>query len=92
MDISKGELIVPIVHLNGTSADELKEQLQFAYSSLWDAVEALKRSAPNGRDYYPQPGLLEKAELQHRRRIMTLHSMQQELEDQMDGIDAQTNR
>ena len=47
-------MITPTIHLNGTSADELIEQLDRAQRAVLDATKALAQAAPNGRDYYPQ--------------------------------------
>ena len=43
---------VPCVHLNGTSAGELLEQLENAVEAVRALTVALNRAAPNGRDYY----------------------------------------
>ncbi len=45
---------LPTIHLNGTSKANLIEPLCEASQSLDLAYEALKRTGPNGRDYYPQ--------------------------------------
>ena len=75
-------IIAPIVHMNGTSRAELELQLQNAYMSLHNAYDAMKRAAPNGRDYYPVPGLMERAVEQHMRRL-------REVGDVMDEIEAE---
>lgn len=45
---------VPTIHLNGTSAKELVEQLINVANPLRDAIKAHAVALPNGRDYYPQ--------------------------------------
>jgi hypothetical protein len=47
-------LAVPTIHLNGTSRESLMEDLLGAYHALTEAIAALGRACPNGRDYYPQ--------------------------------------
>lgn len=44
--------ILPQIHLNGTSVDELVEQAEAARQALYAASEALTNAAPNARDYY----------------------------------------
>jgi hypothetical protein len=44
-------LIRPIVNLNGSSVADLVDPRREAMDHLMDAIEALKRAAPNGRDY-----------------------------------------
>lgn len=47
-------MMIPTIHLNGTSRDVLAAALEEAGSRLHDARDALAKTAPNGRDYYPQ--------------------------------------
>jgi len=47
-------MMVPTVHLNGTSREALLEQVNTAYAAVWEALTALSAAWPNGRDYYPQ--------------------------------------
>src|SRR6185369_3925741 len=44
---------VPCVHLNGTSAGELLEQLDNAVDAARALAVALRQAFPNGRDHYP---------------------------------------
>ena len=46
------KLIVPAVHLNGTSKNELTAALSNAGKAMRDAINALRETAPHGRDYY----------------------------------------
>lgn len=83
------EIILPIIHLNGTSRDALLDQLCEVYSALNDAMDKLRQASPNGRDYYPVPGLMDKAIEQHRRRQRVLSDLQAEIQEQvrqMEGI------
>ena len=80
------EIVCPIVHRNGTSAKELVEQLQAVSLSLLDVLNALYAAAPNGRDYYPVPGLLEKATAQHRRRCKVIEDLRVEILQQAEVV------
>lgn len=44
---------LPCIHPNGTSKNELLAALSNASLALDAAFVALKKTAPNGRDYYP---------------------------------------
>lgn len=48
----KEQLIIPSVHLNGTSKKELIMQLENAHYALGEAVSRLQATAPHMRDYY----------------------------------------
>jgi hypothetical protein len=43
----------PMIHLNGTSAEELYNKFDEARRALDAAYQALLATAPNARDYYP---------------------------------------
>ena len=77
-------LVLPIVHLNGTSRQELIEQRSIASIAIVQAIGALQGMSQNGRDYYPEPGLMEKAQAQHRRRLQTLKDLQDEIMSEAD--------
>jgi len=47
-------LAVPTIHLNGTSRQELLDQLSDAVLALERAIGKLQLAHPNARDYYPQ--------------------------------------
>lgn len=81
------EIILPVIHLNGTAADRLITDLQDAADALDKAYAALKETAPNGRDYYTVPGLMPKAEAQHRRRLLAVDELKTELESAILAID-----
>jgi hypothetical protein len=73
------DLTIPIVHLNGTSEDELIEQRKKVYQALRVVLEALCKMSPHGRDYYPEPGLLDRAKVQHLRRVETINRLMAEM-------------
>ena len=71
----------PTIHLNGTSKERLVEDLCDACNAIDAAYEALKKTAPNGRDYYPQgPEALERATGEHMLRLRKLDAIKGELE------------
>jgi len=70
----------PRAHLNGTSKSSLIAALDAAHDTIGQAYEALKQTAPNGRDYYTEgPTALETAQDEHRARLLALHNVQAEL-------------
>ena len=74
-------LTFPTIHLNGTGRDSLVEGWETAWSACEAAMEALKQTAPNGRDFYPQgPEALDKAVNEHRDRLRRIQSVQEELQ------------
>jgi len=73
-------LIVPCVHMNGTSKPDLENQLEEAYLAIGNAIDALKKAAPNARDYYVyDSGAYEEAREQHFARMEKLYRVQNEL-------------
>lgn len=83
-------VIAPIIHGNGTSAESLKEALSNAFDAINAALDKLRQCAPNGRDYYLEPGRLWLAEGQHVNRQNALLNLMNELESEMEAIDQQT--
>ena len=81
------DVVTPIVHLNGTSKQELIDQRLAVLDALRKAGEALRNAAPNARDYYPEPGRLTRAEAQHRRRLETLKLLVKQVEAEVTLID-----
>lgn len=81
-------LTLPIIHRNGTYKEALLLELITANNALFQAEQAPISTAPNGRDYYPVPGLLAKAEAEYLARLQKLTSIRTEIEELIDGIDA----
>lgn len=76
-------MMIPTVHLNGTSREALISQLESAVMSLDAAIMALGEAAPHGRDYYPQgPDAYSKARGEHDARLQKLDEVKRELEHQ----------
>lgn len=47
-------MIVPTIHLNGTSREELFRQLSSVTEALDNVLDKMSNAVPHGRDYYPQ--------------------------------------
>ena len=75
-------LSVPTVHLNGTSKQELLDQLKNAFRAVREAEAIVRKAYPHGRDYYVQTdtGGIEEAMRQHGRRLVSLNNIANELE------------
>jgi hypothetical protein len=81
------EPVLPIVHLNGTTRTELVELRANCVDSLREAGRMLAAMAPNGRDYYPEPGRMDRAVEQHDRRMNALRELINEIEAEMLAVD-----
>ena len=66
-------MMKPTIHNNGTSRQELLDQVLEAAHRIEDAISALAKAVPNGRDYYPQgPDAIKTAVAEHSERIAKL--------------------
>jgi hypothetical protein len=80
-------MMIPTVHLNGTSRKELVQQYLTAREALRRALDALFLAHPHGRDYYVQgPDALKRAEAEHRARVQKLTEVHDELGDIAEAI------
>ena len=79
-------IITPIIHLNGSGKRALLDQLCTANRSVHNAMDALRQASPNGRDYYPDPGRLQKAEAQYRARMEHLEAVADSLIAEAEAI------
>lgn len=74
-------MTVPTIHLNGTTKEQLLEQIENAWAAVNAAIDALKQMAPHGRDYYPQgPDAITRARDQHLARMRKLQDVCDDLE------------
>lgn len=83
--------VAPTVHSNGTSGMALYDGLSEVVHALDNAWDALKRAAPNGRDYYIQPArgdvpTLELAIQQHERRQRVIQALIDEIDEEREAI------
>ena len=47
-------MMIPTIHLNGTSRDTLLSELESAHAAVSAAIDALRQVTVHGRDYYVQ--------------------------------------
>ena len=81
-------MILPTIHSNGTKKYVLINALCEAAQALNVAYELLKRTAPHGRDYYPQgDAVLRQAEGAHFDRLKRLDEIKDEVDALTDAID-----
>lgn len=83
-------VITPIIHLNGDRKETLVQNLKAAYAAVRNAQAVLQQCAPNGRNYYPEPGRFELALAQHTARQQALLEIRKSIEDEMFQIDKET--
>lgn len=84
-------MMIPTIHLNGSSRGALLEQLTDANNALEAAINTLQAAGPHGRDYYPQgEDAIRTALQEHQDRIRRVRSVQQEISIVFDGIMEQT--
>lgn len=84
------KVLVPTVHLNGTSKQELLNQAEDARDAVEVAISLLQAAAPNARDYYPQSGrAFEQARRQHQDRLSRLQTVSAELIEIYNSIEDQ---
>lgn len=69
----------PVLHINGTSKEDLSSKYYAAGTAVNAAINALAATAPHGRDYYPEPGAYERAQVEHESRMKRLHDIYEEL-------------
>lgn len=80
-------MTIPTIHLNGTSKRELLDQLSDVSDALNTAYGALKRAAPNGRDYYPQgAAAMEAALAEHLSRLRRVDDVKGEIDKLAEAI------
>ena len=81
-------MMVPTIHLNGTSRESLLEGYEKAHRAVRAALKEVAEIGPNGRDFYPQgPDALSKASDEHRARMNALSNILRDLEALGEAID-----
>lgn len=78
--------VLPVLHMNGSGKDRLVNEVGNAHAALTGARDTMRGMGPNERDYYPVPGLFEKARAQHWNQIDRLNEIIDELQAICDGI------
>lgn len=80
-------MMIPTIHINGTSKEALSEALCEAYAALEQAGRKLAATYPNGRDYYPQgPDAISAAMREHETRMRKLREIIKEIEQIAEAI------
>jgi len=83
-------MMIPTIHLNGTSGEELRDQWTAAQRAIDDAITALCDAGPNARDYYVQgPDAALQAQREHEDRMKQLRSMRNDIAQIVDKIEEQ---
>lgn len=73
-------MILPTIHLNGTSKNNLFDGYVTALLAVEAAIDAVAQAAPHGRDYYPQGDhALRQAQAEHQDRLRRLNAISEEL-------------
>jgi hypothetical protein len=86
--MTKTEILVPMVHMNGTGKQDLMNAIEEAYTALGVAYDKLRLTVPNGRDFYPYgPEAIKRAVEEHRSRMVRIDDIRNELEAIVGGID-----
>lgn len=86
----KIKLVVPTIHLNGSSRERLTGALEKAAEAVRLAQEALTETSPHGRDYYVQadPTVFINACLQYTNQVMALEDIGAQLYAVWEAINA----
>jgi hypothetical protein len=86
-------MVIPTVHLNGTSKEALLSQLSAAICALGKALESLAEASPHSRDYYIQEaGAFVRAEQEHAARISSVMVVRDELASIYAQVSSQGSR
>jgi hypothetical protein len=73
-------IVVPTVHLGGTSGNELMLKNFDAFSAVCDAIAKVQDAAPHGRDYPNGSESAMRATSEHARRLKALEAVKAELQ------------
>ncbi len=86
-------MMVPSVHLNGTSKDALLDSVAEAAKAVEAALKPLSDASPNERDYYPQGvGAFLRAQSEHEYRMARVTAVYNELMDLYYAIEGKESR
>lgn len=82
------KVMVPCVHLNGTSTASLLEDIQAAANAVYEAIQRVVTAAPNGRDYYVyrEQDATQRVMNEHRSRLEKLNAVLFELMEMRDHV------
>ena len=90
-------MMIPTIHLNGTSGTALLAELQEATDALRRAIHAVQQVTCHGRDYYVQgPAAYPQARHEMDARLAALSQVERDLFDMAQAVfdqqEARTNR
>jgi hypothetical protein len=75
-------MLTPTIHLNGTSRGDLHADYMNALIAVEEAIKMVRKTAPHGRDYYPQGNsVIIEAQGEHSARVRHLEAVKRELEE-----------
>lgn len=72
-------MIAPTLNINGSSADDLIDPRIAAYDALHDAIFALQKVTPHGRDYLDDVARYQGDRVLHFERVGRLEYLRKEL-------------
>lgn len=85
--MEKPDIVFPLVHLNGTSAQELFRQQREVSRAASALYVSLAAAAPNGRDYYPLGDQKAYAAYEeHKQRLICAARIKQDADRAMNNI------
>lgn len=73
-------MMKPTIHMNGTSKHDLYSGFLLAHQALHEAMYAVQRTSPNGRDFHG-PAAIRDAEREHQARLQRINDVLNELEE-----------
>ena len=83
-------MLVPTIHLNGTSGEDLLDQYASAVEAVREAIDAVCDAGPNARDYYVQgPDAALAAQREHEARVASIKRVRDDLAAIVEGIQDQ---
>ena len=83
-------MLVPTIHLNGTSGEDLLDQYAGAVEAVREALDAVCDAGPNARDYYVQgPDAALAAQREHEARVASIKRVRDDLAAIVEGIQNQ---
>ena len=83
-------MLIPTIHLNGTSGEDLLDQYAAAAEVVRKAIDAVCAAGPNARDYYVQgPDASLAVQREHEARVATLKRVRDDLAAIAEGIQDQ---
>lgn len=75
-------MILPTIHRNGTSPEDLRDGYTAAYTAVREAIEAVQKVEFNARDYYTQgPGAFDAAMEERMAFLRSMKEFQTYLEE-----------